>query len=337
MDLESGLLSYRFFRRARFRFALCVTVLKAIKLTSMEFTQTFGDRLAANVLAKKSAVCVGLDPRWQNLPKAITDGIDRNDRQRIAQATSCYCREVIDAVASHAPVVKPQAAFFEQLGPHGMYALGEIVAYARKSGLLVLLDGKRGDIGTTAAGYADAYLGAESAWQCDALTVNPFLGDDTLVPFFETAEARNAGVFVLVKTSNPGSGFIQDQIIDGKTIYQQIANVVQAAASSQVGSSGYGNIGAVVGATYPQQLADLRAAMPNVWILIPGYGAQGGTANDVQHGFDRQAGGGVGLGAIVNSSRGIIFAYERDEYQGLNWQEAISQATIEMAASVGYQ
>jgi len=295
----------------------------------MEFSQAFGDRLAASVLAKKSAVCVGLDPRWQSLPDAITAGIDPQDRQRVAQATHCYCRDVIDAVAAYAPIVKPQAAFFEQMGPHGMLALSDIIGYARQTGLLVLLDGKRGDIGSTAEGYADAYLGAESAWQCDALTVNPYLGDDTLVPFFKTAQARDAGIFVLVKTSNPGSGFIQDLEFNGTTIYQRMAAVVQEAARQQVGKSGYGNIGAVVGATYPQQLANLRAAMPNAWLLIPGFGAQGGTASDVACGFDPH-----GLGAIVNSSRGIIFAYERDEYQGLNWQEAIARATQDMASEL---
>ncbi|MEZ6136258.1 MAG: orotidine-5'-phosphate decarboxylase [Pirellulaceae bacterium] len=237
---------------------------------------SFGDRLAAAVTSKRSAVCVGLDPRWESLPAAIRAGVDATCLKSIAGATNCYCREVIDAVAETAAIIKPQAAFFEQLGPAGMVALADVIAYASKSNLLVLLDGKRGDIGSTAEGYADAYLGSESAWGCDALTVNPYLGDDTLEPFFSTALSRSAGVFVLVKTSNPGSGFIQDQSVGTEKIYQRIAGLVHAAANREVGESGYGSIGAVVGATYPEQLADLRQAMPGVWILIPGYGMQGG-------------------------------------------------------------
>jgi orotidine-5'-phosphate decarboxylase len=289
----------------------------------------FGDRLAAAVRAKKSAVCVGLDPRWGSLPESIRAGINTADRNAVAGATDCYCRHVIDAVAAFAPVVKPQAAFFEQLGPAGMVALGSVIQYARQAGLLVLLDGKRGDIGTTAEAYADAYLGDSSAWQCDALTVNPYLGDDTLKPFVDLCHSRNAGIFVLVKTSNPGSGFLQDKVVEGRAVYEHMATLVQQLTQQSVGASGYGAIGAVVGATYPEQLAKLRSQMTNTWILIPGYGAQGGTASDVAHGFDEQ-----GLGAIVNSSRGIIFAYQTPRYAGLAWQDAIAAAARDMAAEL---
>ncbi len=287
----------------------------------------FGDRLSQLVHAKKSAVCVGLDPRWSSLPAAIRNGVDDKNREAIASATQCYCQEVVDAVAQYAPIVKPQAAFFEQLGPAGMLALAAVIRHARKAGLLVLLDGKRGDIGSTAEGYADAYLGPTSAWQCDALTVNPYLGDDTLLPFVETANTRGAGVIILVKTSNPGSGFLQDQkISESQTVYHHVAQLVESHAKQSSGSSGYGNVGAVVGATYPQQLAELRGLMPHAWILIPGYGAQGGTAQDVAHGFDSQ-----GLGAIVNSSRGIIFAYDQPKYQARDWQSAVAAAAQDMA------
>ncbi len=289
----------------------------------------FGDRLADVVRAKKSPVCVGLDPRWGSLPDSIRSGINVDDRSAVAGATECYCRHVIDAVAEFAPVVKPQAAFFEQLGSQGMVALESIIQYARKAGLLVLLDGKRGDIGTTAEAYADAYLGSASAWQCDALTVNPYLGDDTLKPFVDLCHSRFAGIFVLVKTSNPGSGFLQDKVVEGRAVYEHMAALVQQITQQSVGSSGYGSIGAVVGATYPEQLAKLRAQMTNTWILIPGYGAQGGTASDVAHGFDKN-----GLGAIVNSSRGIIFAYQSPRYASLTWQDAIAAAARDMAAEL---
>ncbi len=287
----------------------------------------FGDYLTRLVQEKRSAVCVGLDPRWPSLPASIRAGVDERNVDAVAAATQCYCQEVIDAVAAHAPIIKPQAAFFEQLGPAGMQALAAIIRHARKSGLLILLDGKRGDIGSTAEGYADAYLGQTSPWQCDALTVNPYLGDDTLLPFVETANARGAGIFVLVKTSNPGSGYLQDQQINAKgTVYERVAQLVEKHACASKGGSDYGNIGAVVGATYPEQLAELRSIMPHTWILIPGYGAQGGTAQDVAHGFDSR-----GLGAIVNSSRGIIFAYSQQKYQHLDWQQAVAVATKDMA------
>ncbi len=285
----------------------------------------FADRLAEQVHRKRSSVCVGLDPRWQNLPEAIRAGIDPMDPSRVAAATECYCRETIDAVSAHVPIVKPQAAFFEQLGPHGMVALANVISYARKAGLLVLLDGKRGDIGTTAEAYADGYLGVQSPWGCDALTVNPYLGDDTLWPFVKSAVARQAGIFVLVKTSNPGSGFLQDLKAEGQWVYQRMADEVQSLALTCKGNHDLGAVGAVVGATYPEQLRELRARMPNVWILIPGYGAQGGTAEDVAHGYLSN-----GLGAIVNSSRGIIFAYQLPQYAALSWQNAIAQAATDM-------
>jgi orotidine-5'-phosphate decarboxylase len=247
----------------------------------------------------------------------------------VATATECYCRSVIDAVADTAAIIKPQAAFFEQLGPEGMRALHAIIQHAQQHNLDVLLDGKRGDIGTTAEGYADAYLGRESPWSCDALTVNPYLGDDTLEPFVKTANQRGAGIFVLVKTSNPGSGFLQDLTWQGQTLYYRVSQVVQQHAANSRGTSGYGNIGAVVGATYPEQLAQMRAAMPNAWLLIPGYGAQGGTAQDVAVGFDSN-----GLGAIVNSSRGIIFAYDLPKYRHLEWQDSIAQASRDMASEL---
>ncbi|MCA9134432.1 MAG: orotidine-5'-phosphate decarboxylase, partial [Planctomycetales bacterium] len=287
-----------------------------VKLLEMDHSMPFGDQLAQLVQQKKSAVCVGLDPRWASLPETIRGAVDAHNTVAVAAATQCYCQEVIDAVAGYAPLIKPQAAFFELLGPAGMQALAAVIQHARRAGLLVLLDGKRGDIGSTAEGYAHAYLGKTSVWQCDALTVNPYLGDDTLQPFVKTAEERQAGIFVLVKTSNPGSNFLQDQPLgDGQCVYHRVGDLVQSLAQNSVGVSGYGQVGAVVGATYPQQLAELRQRMPQAWILIPGYGAQGGTAEDVAHGFDAR-----GLGAVVNSSRGIIFAYSQPQYQGLPWQ-----------------
>jgi orotidine-5'-phosphate decarboxylase len=216
-----------------------------------------------------------------------------------------------------------------------MAALAETIAYAREKGLLVILDGKRNDIGTTAAAYADAYLGPPeiSAWGADALTVSPYLGEDSLTPFVEVAEQRGAGIFVLVKTSNPGGGLFQD-IEDGVgAVYQHVARHVESLNAAKVGESGYGSIGAVVGATYPEQLAELRSVMPHAWFLVPGYGAQGGSAADVAGAFDAN-----GLGAIVNNSRGIIFAHATrpysERFSATNWQAAVEAATRDMIDSL---
>jgi orotidine-5'-phosphate decarboxylase len=226
--------------------------------------------------------------------------------------------------------VKVQAAFFEELGPPGMDAMAQVIDHAQSRGLLVIVDAKRNDIGSTAEAYARAYLGrAESPWHADALTVSPYLGDDSLKPFVDVARQRGAGVFVLVKTSNPGGRFLQDTTCDGRSLYSKVAEHVENLAASTVGSCGYGVVGAVVGATYPAQLVELRRAMPHTWFLVPGYGSQGGTASDVAAAFDHR-----GLGAIVNNSRGIIFAHERPEYAAKfgpdGWQRAVEAATRDM-------
>lgn len=289
----------------------------------------FGDRLIAAVREKRNPVVVGLDPRWEQLPPPLTAGIAAGDRAAMARAYFRFCADVIDVVAPLVAVVKPQAAFFEQLGPDGMLALAEVIRHARQKGLLVILDGKRNDIGTTATAYADGYLGEASAWQVDALTVSPYLGADSLEPFVDVAVARGAGLFVLVKTSNPGGGQFQDLTADGKSLYALVAEFVQELAANTAGAHNFGAVGAVVGATYPEQLAELRAAMPAACLLIPGYGSQGATARDVAAGFDDH-----GLGAVINNSRGIIFAYSHRGYDerfgAARWQEAVAAATREM-------
>jgi orotidine-5'-phosphate decarboxylase len=308
-------------------------------LASSSLESSFAARLARQVRATRSAVCVGLDPRWEQLPPVLQSDDSPAGR---AAAYEQFCRSIIDVVAGSVPAVKPQLAFFEQLGPAGLIALRRIVAHATAQNLLVILDAKRHDIGTTAEAYADAYLGTgqQSAWGGDALTVGPYLGADTLQPFIDVCDRRAAGIFVLVKTSNPGSGFLQDRRSDGTSVYEVVADAVQrcsAERSDDRGAEGYGPVGAVVGATYPQQLADLRQRMPAAWLLVPGYGAQGGGANDCAAAFDAQ-----GLGAIVNNSRGIIFAFRSAEYQHLgDWQLAVAEATRRMnddlreATSVG--
>jgi len=294
----------------------------------------FTDELAEAVRQRGNAVCVGLDPRWEQLPWPITTG--REDASRgaafsnRAEAYLDFCCGVIDVVAPLVPVVKPQAAFFEELGPPGMAALAEVIRYAQERGLLVILDAKRNDIGSTAEAYARGMLGrGQSAWGADALTVSPYLGEDSLTPFVEVARQRGAGLFVLVKTSNPGGGLLQDLHADGRAVYRHVAELVERLSSETVGQSGYGLAGAVVGATYPEQLAELRAAMPHTWFLVPGYGSQGGGAKDIAAAFDSR-----GLGAVINNSRNIIFAHARKEYAERfgpqQWQKAVEAATKEM-------
>ena len=292
----------------------------------------FGDRLANSVRAKGNPVCVGLDPRLEQLPPGIR--VDRNASLEVqANAFEKFCCEVIDATHSLVPVVKPQSAFFEELGPYGGLALARVCEYATSQGLILIMDAKRNDIGTTATAYAKAYLGTggQSPWGADALTVSPYLGSDSLQPFIEQSISVGAGIFVLVKTSNAGSGFLQDLSVDSRTISERVADYVQEASlKSASTATSYGCVGAVVGATYPAQLADMRKRMPNAWILIPGYGAQGGSAADVIHGMDAD-----GLGAIVNSSRGIIFAYENPKYSAAtHWQSAVENATRDMIAAI---
>ncbi|MBN2578282.1 MAG: orotidine-5'-phosphate decarboxylase [Pirellulales bacterium] len=297
--------------------------------------KNFADRLATAVCGRKTPVLVGLDPRWDLLPAGLKTAVaSERDWPGVAGAFEQFCREVIDVVAPLVAAVKPQAAFFERLGPAGMSALGNVIAYARQNGLLVILDGKRNDIGSTATAYAEGFLGRdESPWGADALTVSPYLGDDSLQPFFDTAGERGSGVFVLVKTSNPGGGMLQDLVADGRPVYRHVAEYVERQAARSAGDCGYGIVGAVVGATYPQQLAELREAMPHTWFLVPGYGAQGGTAAAVAPAFDAR-----GLGAIVNNSRGIIFAYTKkpysDRFPAAEWQKAVETATREMIAQL---
>ncbi len=276
---------------------------------------------------------VGLDPRAESLPPGLLAACDAPDPEIVAAAYQRFCRDIIDVVARLVPAVKPQAAFFEELGPPGMTALADVIRYAQGQGLIVILDGKRNDIGSTATAYAHGLLGRESTWGADALTVSPYLGDDSLEPFVAVAAEQMAGLFVLVKTSNPGGRMIQDLVADGKPVYRHVAEFVECLAVRTEGDNGYGAVGAVVGATWPEQLAELRAVMPHTWFLVPGFGSQGGTAGDVAAAFDEQ-----GRGAIVNNSRGIIFAHSskayRDRFRGARWQEAVEAATQDMIAQL---
>lgn len=295
---------------------------------------SFSERLQSAIMTKKNPIIVGLDPRLESLPRGMCDPEEKNP-EVIAAAFERFCKEVVDTVAPLVPCVKPQAAFFERYGHFGARALERTIHYAHEKGLLVILDGKRNDIGSTAEAYAEGMIGSgtKSIWGADALTVNPYLGDDSLEPFVNVARARNGGIFVLVKTSNPGGATFQDLMSNGKPVYQYVGEYVQSLAlkskQDNVESCNYGSIGAVVGATWPEQLKELRRVMLDVWFLVPGFGAQGGAAKDVAEAFDRH-----GLGAVINNSRGIIFAYRREPFASkfgqTQWQRAVEAATLEM-------
>jgi orotidine-5'-phosphate decarboxylase len=284
----------------------------------------FADRLAEATRRKGTAAMVGIDPRPEGLPKQLAASFG-GDRKGIAAAVGAFGREVVDVVAPRVPAVKFQAAFYEALGPEGMEELHATAGHARDSGLIVVIDGKRNDIGSTAEAYARAYLGGRQAWDADALTVNPYLGRDGIDPFVKAAADAGHGLFVLVRTSNPSAGDFQDLEAGGKPLYQHVAERLADWAAPHRGASGYSLMGAVVGATYPEQLAALRAALPGVVFLVPGYGAQGGKAADVAAAFDAD-----GLGAVVNSSRGVTAAFERPDLKSLDWRRAIEAAVGEM-------
>ena len=308
----------------------------------------YAERLHAAVQQKQTAALVGLDPRYDLLPSPVVEAArtahSGDEMSLQAAAFERFCKEVIDVVAPLVPAVKPQAAFFEELGPAGMQTLAAVIRYARDAGLIVILDAKRGDIGSTAQAYAQGYLAGEDPtaanWAADALTVSPYLGSDTLEPFVQVAEERGAGIYVLVRTSNPGAGSFQDRKSpaegdkgDGLPLYRYVAETVENLAVRTASGSDFGDVGAVVGATYPQELAELRAAMPHAPLLVPGYGSQGGGAADVAAAFSAN-----GLGALINSSRGINFAHAREpfasEFGEQNWQQAVEAATKQMIADL---
>lgn len=292
--------------------------------------ESFSTRLMNAMQSKGTPACVGLDPKASALPPALLQNIAAPENappHQIAEIYLQFCKDIIDVVAPRVPIVKPQLAYFEALGPHGMTALADVIAYAHEKGLLVLADGKRGDIGSTAEAYAAGWLAGP--WAADALTINPYLGMDSIEPFITRATAQNAGLFVLVKTSNPGGKDFQDLKIGEHHVYDHVAQAVESVAAQTANDQPYGAVGAVVGATWPEQLAALREAMPHTWILIPGFGHQGGTAGDVAGGFDAH-----GLGALVNSARGVIFAHARPEMNDglsdLQWQTAVERACDDM-------
>jgi len=293
----------------------------------------FADRVTSACRAKGNAVCVGLDPRWQQLPLELRQRHRGGTLTDMARAFEEFGCRVLDVVAPLVPVVKPQSAFFEACGPAGLVTLQRLLARARRQGLITILDGKRNDIASTAEAYADAAFAGtmldgqrHPVWDADALTINPYLGRDAVEPFLVSARKSGGGVFVLVRTSNAGARLFQDLDCQGRPLYQHVADAVGGWAKENLGQCGLGDVGAVIGATHPAELTLLRQLLPHVLFLIPGYGAQGGSSADTAGGFRSD-----GSGAIVNSSRGIIACFRPDEPR---WEQAVEQAARQAIADL---
>lgn len=298
-------------------------------------------KLIEKIQKTKAPICVGLDPMLSYIPEHVTKKAFAEFGETLegaAEAIWQFNKEIVDATCDLIPSVKPQIAMYEQFGLPGLAAYDKTVKYCQEKGLNVIGDVKRGDIGSTSAAYATGHLGTVqvgsqtlSGFNTEYITVNPYLGTDGVKPFVDVCNQCDRGIFVLVKTSNPSSGEFQDRLIDGRPLYELVAEkVVEWGDASMDGA--YSNVGAVVGATYPEMSKVLRKLMPRTYFLVPGYGAQGGTAEDLKYCFNED-----GLGAVVNSSRGIIAAYKKDAYAKFgpeHFGEASRQAVIDMIADI---
>ncbi len=281
------------------------------------------DRLIEQIVEKKNPTVVGLDPKLEFIPQYIKDKHDN-----IPNMFFEFNKAIIDEIHDLVPAVKPQIAMYEEYGIEGLICYIETVKYAKSKGLIVIGDAKRGDIASTAKSYSLGHLG-DKHFSVDFLTVNPYMGYDSVEPFEDEMEKNDKGLFLLVKTSNPKSFQIQNlELKDGRLVYEEVAKLTQEWGEKFVGKHGFSSIGAVVGATHKEEIMCIRMLVPTVFFLVPGYGAQGGTAEDVAYAFNEN-----GLGAIVNSSRGIIAAYRNEKYISFgeeNFAKASRQAVIDM-------
>jgi len=294
------------------------------------------DRMIEKIVETQNPTVAGLDPKLAYIPNYILDAaVEKYGKtlEAAAAALVVYNKGLIDALCDIVPAVKPQAAYYEMYGWQGVKALAETIAYAREKGMFVITDGKRNDIGATMEAYATAHLGTTDvfgepvdAFGADALTVNGYLGTDGIKPLLNVCGEKDKGIFVLVKTSNPSSGELQDQKMEsGKSVYETMGEFCETWGEAVMGKYGYSGVGAVVGATYPAQLGEMREKAPHTFFLVPGYGAQGGAADDVAPAFDKN-----GLGAIVNSSRGIMCAWQKEKCDEHDYAQAARREAIRM-------
>lgn len=300
------------------------------------------DQLVAKIKITQAPIVVGLDPMLNYIPEQVQKKAFEEKGETLAGAAEAiwqFNKAIVDTIYDLIPAVKPQIAMYEQFGVEGVIVFKKTVDYCKEKGLVVIGDVKRGDIGSTSEAYAVGHLGkvqvgsqTYAGFDEDFATVNPYLGSDGVKPFIKVCKENNRGIFVLVKTSNPSSGELQDKLVDGKPLYELVGKMVDEWGSDCIGESGFSEVGAVVGATYPEQGRILRAIMPKTYILVPGYGAQGGKGKDLVHFFNED-----GLGAIVNSSRGIIAAYKQEAYAKFgaeHFADASRQAVLDMIADI---
>lgn len=293
------------------------------------------DRLIDGIIKTGNPTVAGLDPKLDFIPNHIKEESFEKFGYTLdgaADALLNFNKGLIDALCDIVPAVKPQCAYYEMYGWQGMKALHETISYARLKGMFVITDGKRNDIGTTMEAYANAHLGFVDVednkiapFSGDALTVNAYLGSDGILPLINVCNEYDKGIFALVKTSNKSSGELQDRLIDGEPVYKVMGNMCEEWGKLLTGKYAYSGVGAVVGATYPQQLVELRQALPHTFFLVPGYGAQGGSGEDIKGAFDKD-----GLGAVVNSSRGIMCAYKKGKYSEADYALAARDEAIIM-------
>lgn len=298
------------------------------------------DRLIENIIEKQNPTVAGLDPKLDYVPASIKDACFAQYGKTLegaAAALLAFNKAIIDQICDIVPAVKPQAAYYEMYGWQGVRALAETIAYAQQKGMFVMTDGKRNDIGTTMEAYATAHLGttdvageAIDAFGADALTVNGYLGTDGIQPLVKICQEKDKGIFVLVKTSNPSSGELQDlKLTNGASVYEQMGRMCEQWGEALLGKYGYSGVGAVVGATYPEQLKEMREKAPHTFFLVPGYGAQGGGAQDAKNAFDKN-----GLGAIINSSRGIMCAWKKQGLTEDDFAAAARSEALRMKADI---
>lgn len=300
------------------------------------------NKLVDKITKTQAPIVVGLDPMMKFIPEHIKAAAFKEYGETLAGAGEAiwqYNKAIVDATYDLIPAVKPQIAMYEQFGIEGLIAFKKTVDYCKSKDLVIIGDVKRGDIGSTSEAYAVGHLGKVTVgsnqyygFDEDFATVNPYLGSDGIKPFVNVCKEENKGLFILAKTSNPSSGEFQDRLVDGKPLYEVVAEKIAEWGADHMGSCGYSYIGAVVGATYPEMGKALRKVMPKSYILVPGYGAQGGKGKDLVHFFNKD-----GLGAIINSSRGIIAAYQQEAYAKFgaeNFAEASRQAVLDMQADI---
>ena len=298
------------------------------------------DRLIENIIEKQNPTVAGLDPKLDYVPASVKDACFAQYGKTLegaAAALLAFNKAIIDQICDIVPAVKPQAAYYEMYGWQGVRALAETIAYAQQKGMFVMTDGKRNDIGTTMEAYATAHLGttdvageAIDAFGADALTVNGYLGTDGIQPLVKICQEKDKGIFVLVKTSNPSSGELQDlKLTNGASVYEQMGRMCEQWGGALPGKYGYSGVGAVVGATYPEQLKEMREKAPHTFFLVPGYGAQGGGAQDAKNAFDKN-----GLGAIINSSRGIMCAWKKQGLTEDDFAVAARNEALRMKADI---